>query len=437
MPPPVEAFWVRVPGSSLRSSAQTTPYWVEDRAVSPGVQATGGKSAPGTGSYSSVKQYMYFDANEPFELVSFDVQANSYGKRYFVLFDVNGNQIAEKYAEIPVGTSTVTVNWKVPAGLQHRITAYDENSDVVRDLWRDNAGVSYPYPLGTLGSITGSSAGAQYYYYLYNWVVRTEDVVAVGPRTMVNAIVNSGPSLQAKVVLGGPFDGGTGLMSDAVRADGLVPLMEPYTALGFAQVGGGGGETTTPAILAATGSNAIVDWVRIELRSTLDPANVVATRQALVQRDGDIVSSDGASTITFAVAPGNYHVAVRHRNHLGCMTSTPLSLSSTTTVLDMSSSSTTMWGAAARKDVLGTMVLWSGNVFGDTQLRYTGANNDRDPILNIIGGVIPTSTVSGYLKEDANLDGAAKYTGAGNDRDVILNNLSGGVPTATRTEQLP
>lgn len=30
-----------------------------------------------------------------------------------------------------------------------------------------------------------------------------------------------------------------------------------------------------------------------------------------------------------------------------------------------------------------------------------------------------------------------KYTGTGNDRDVVIENLGGLVPTATRVEQLP
>jgi hypothetical protein len=35
------------------------------------------------------------------------------------------------------------------------------------------------------------------------------------------------------------------------------------------------------------------------------------------------------------------------------------------------------------------------------------------------------------------MDGAVKYVGANNDRDPILQNIGGVVPTATRTEQLP
>jgi hypothetical protein len=36
-----------------------------------------------------------------------------------------------------------------------------------------------------------------------------------------------------------------------------------------------------------------------------------------------------------------------------------------------------------------------------------------------------------------NLDGVVKYTNANNDRDPILQNIGGVIPTNTRQEQLP
>jgi hypothetical protein len=70
-------------------------------------------------------------------------------------------------------------------------------------------------------------------------------------------------------------------------------------------------------------------------------------------------------------------------------------------------------------------------------LRYTGANNDRDPILQRVGGTVPTGTVNGYHPEDVNLDGQVRYTGVANDRDIILQNIGGSVPTAVRPDGLP
>ena len=73
----------------------------------------------------------------------------------------------------------------------------------------------------------------------------------------------------------------------------------------------------------------------------------------------------------------------------------------------------------------------------DGVLRYMGGNNDRDVVLQQIGGLILTSIFYGYHPSDINLDGEVRYSGAGNDRDIILLNIGGVVPTAIRLEQVP
>jgi hypothetical protein len=83
------------------------------------------------------------------------------------------------------------------------------------------------------------------------------------------------------------------------------------------------------------------------------------------------------------------------------------------------------------------MRLWSGEVVRDGVVSYTGGNNDRDRILQVIGGTVPTNVVEGYLPSDVNLDGSVKYTGGANDRDPILTNIGATVPTGSRFEQLP
>ena len=84
------------------------------------------------------------------------------------------------------------------------------------------------------------------------------------------------------------------------------------------------------------------------------------------------------------------------------------------------------------------MVMWSGDANGDGSLKYTGTNNDRDPILIAVGSTTPNNTVNGvYDRRDTNLDGVIKYTGTGNDRDIILTNVGSTTPNNTRTQQLP
>jgi hypothetical protein len=244
-----------------------------------------------------------------------------------------------------------------------------------------------------------------------------------------------------KVFLEGPYDATTGSMSDALRAAGLVPAGEPYTAMGYT-LSSGVGAVAQPGVLSVTGNNAIEDWLVVELRDAFFPEQIVHSRPALLQRDGDVVDLDGVSPVVFPVASGGYHVAVRHRNHLAVMTATPVQLNPTPAAsVNFTSVGTGTYGTNARKAITGafpTQAMWAGDATFNGQLKYTGSNNDRDPILLAIGGAVPTNTVSGqYRREDVNMDGLVKYTGSSNDRDPILVNIGGTVPTAMRQEQMP
>jgi hypothetical protein len=239
------------------------------------------------------------------------------------------------------------------------------------------------------------------------------------------------PTLLVKVFLGGAYD--NGLMYDSLRVKGLLPLSDPYPGLGYTHVLGGG-QTTTQSVLSIAGNSAIVDWVVIELRNITTPTTRVFTRSALLQRDGDIVDMDGISPISLQVASGQYYIAVKHRNHLGVMTALPISLQNNTTI-NFTTEQT--YGTDAQKTIGSIKVMWDGNTNFDNTVKYAGQNNDRDPILSRIGGVIPTNIVMGYYLEDVNMDGFVKYTGQNNDRDNVLFNIGGTVPTNIKTQQIP
>lgn len=274
------------------------------------------------------------------------------------------------------------------------------------------------------------------------WEVWNQDILNADLETLLtDADCAAQVDVNLKVLLEGPWNAGVQLMNDDLRAMGLLPMIEPYTALGFPALDGGG-ETTTTAVLGLTGVNAIVDWVRVELRPAATPGTVIAAVQALLQRDGDVVAMDGVSPVSFTIAPGDHYIAVRHRNHLAMMTAVPMVFSEgSPVVVDFTLATTSTWGTNARKTIGPRMLAWAGNAYIDATpadvLKYTGVNNDRDPILARIGGVVPTGTATGYFLEDVNLNGTVKYTGSANDRDPILGNIGGVVPTAMRTEQLP
>jgi PKD repeat protein/glucose/arabinose dehydrogenase len=279
-------------------------------------------------------------------------------------------------------------------------------------------------------------AGAD--HFALRWQTPTNPSLAIIPGSVLVAWQDCMPGVRVRTNLSGPFSATEGLMRDDLRAAGFVPLTEPYTALGFAHAGGGGGEATTAGRLATTGLNAPVDWVVVELRSGSNPAQVLATRCALVERDGDVVGVDGYPVLLFNVADGAYFVSIRHRNHLGAMSSVPLMLTDGSGEADFTSATFATWGTNAQRDLAsGKRGLWNGNANGDGALRYVGGTNDRDPILVAIGGSTPTNTVTGYRRVDTNMDGVTRYIGANNDRDPILFNIGGSIPTNVRSQQLP
>ncbi len=414
---------------------QTTTYWVGSSVTQPGISTYVGKpSNSGSGGYSSNDEYLVFDAYKELTINSVRVYTTTAGNRTFQVLAEDGSFIAQTTAFVNTGNTRVTLNLQVPQGNNLRL--YVTNS--LRSLYRNSSssGVNYPYTVPNVISIKTSSVGVAAYPYCYDWEVSTRDKVCTSARIAATATVNNNIQLNASVFLEGPYDQVTGLMRDDLRTQGMLPLTEPYTALGFVQAGGGGGESVPASFLNTTGVNAPVDWVLVELRSSTDATAIVATRCGMVLRNGTIVSTSGGPLL-FTAPLGNYFVAVRHRNHLGAMTAAALPLGNTAVSVDLRSASTATYGTDACKAMGSVHALWAGNATVNNNLRYTGAVNDRDPILQAIGGASPTATMPGYAVTDVNLDGATKYTGTANDRDPILLNIGGSVPTTTRGEQLP
>jgi hypothetical protein len=232
-----------------------------------------------------------------------------------------------------------------------------------------------------------------------------------------------------------------GLMRDDLRAQALLPATEPYTALAnFTHVNNISNETvgSTVTVFGANGANSIVDWVFVELRSALDPSEVVATRSALLQRDGDVVDVDGISPLCFEqTLPGSFYIAVRHRNHIGTMTANPIPLTAAATIVDFRNTNLDLFENIAALDgfeqvtVNGQYALWAGNTNANTNIIFAGQNNDKDPIFDEInlapGNIFDLQTYirTGYNLGDVDMNGATIFAGQNNDVDYIFNNIDG------------
>jgi hypothetical protein len=200
--------------------------------------------------------------------------------------------------------------------------------------------------------------------------------------------------VRAKVLLSGAYNTG-GLMKDDLRANSLLPTTEPYTGLGYTHTNGGG-EAVFQEVLNQTGNDAIVDWVFLELRDAATPATVVATRSALLQKDGDIVDIDGKASVSFDATAGKYHLVIKHRNHIGVMSDNSIALSKSVIIFDFSNNLANIEGGTnGVKDLTnGYYALYSGDFNRDGQIQ----NSDINSMLNSLG-------TSGYLSGDLDMNG--------------------------------
>ncbi|MBK8565554.1 MAG: hypothetical protein IPN76_19965 [Saprospiraceae bacterium] len=260
---------------------------------------------------------------------------------------------------------------------------------------------------------------------------------------------HNGLRVSPRLFLAGSYEASTGLMRDGIRQQGLLPMKEPYSTMyNFEHFGGGGGETiVSPSVMQTTGNNAIVDWVMVELRSSSDRLKPVGTRSALLQRDGDVVSTDGVSPVNFTnLASGDYYVVVRHRNHLGVMTAKPLPLSNTATLVDFTNTNTLLYGTKPCATIGGKRVLWLGDANVDKKVIHQGPANDLFSLYSAVLSAPANATNSGnfilkgYLTADLNMDGYAAFYGPNNDKAFSFQQAAmngSGILNYILTEQIP
>jgi hypothetical protein len=133
----------------------------------------------------------------------------------------------------------------------------------------------------------------------------------------------------------------------------------------------------------------------------------------LLKANGTIVDLDGTSPLRFdLLATGSYYITFSHRNHLSIMSSNALSLSTTSTVYDFSTSQSQAFGAQP-------MNLLEAGVFGTV----TGdANRSSIITASDANDVFGALNVAGYSFFDINLSGIVTAA----DANRIFGNLNRG-----------
>jgi hypothetical protein len=230
-------------------------------------------------------------------------------------------------------------------------------------------------------------------------------------------------------------------MRDNLRSGSFLPTTSPYSD----------GKTCNSSVFGLGGTSGIgaleddiVDWIFVELRDKNNAATLLYGRSALLQRDGDVVEIDGVSDLSVVIPYDDYFIAVKHRNHLGIMSNSVISLHGSTTLVDFTNSGTPIFGNNSR--VLldnGSMALWAGDVNGDGQVRYLGPNNDTNVLKNIVVNEPGNNANSnfypftGYHSSDINMDGQIRYLGPGNDTNILKSIVLGHPSNGTVSNFFP
>lgn len=244
--------------------------------------------------------------------------------------------------------------------------------------------------------------------------------------SIVNNTADDGVVVNVRALLQGAYDSNTALMSAELNTLGLLPNKQPYQ---YAPFNHAGTKTLSTMLKETTGNNAVVDWALVDLRTSVN--TIVASRAVMLQRDGDLVDSQtGSANLHFAnIKAGNYYISVRHRNHLGVMSASPVSLDNNAKLINFAASSTAVRGEEARALNGKVALMWAGDINGSNTLTANGPGND---VTSLLSGVI-TSTdnlqgntnhiLSGYLATDLNFDGKTLFTGPGNDTSLLVGNI--------------
>lgn len=181
-------------------------------------------------------------------------------------------------------------------------------------------------------------------------------------------------ALNLSVLLEGNYDEDTGLMNDNLRVGGNIPLVEPYSDLGFTHVQGGG-ESMIQDVLNSTGDFAVVDWIFVELRDPADSTLVIATQSALLLRNGSIVDVDGSSLVTFeGLNVGEVYIVLRHRNHFGVRTLNVYPTAETISI-DLSNDMVDLYGNNPMNIIANLRVLIAGDANSDGQVNPVDKND--------------------------------------------------------------
>lgn len=255
--------------------ANTSTYWVESAFFAEMYNVGELDFTTNGGIFNNSSRYQIFDCFSEFTLVSVAVNASGEGYRTIQLCDSLGNVLMQKSVNIPNGISRVELNFNVLPGTNQQLIC-----STAPNLYRSTTGISYPYEVPGIVSITQSSAGTSYYYYFYDWEIKIGEN-CISPRVAANAFVYEQPTVTAEI----------GNESAPAMSDGYATLLttgtSPFTYL-WDEVAGSQTTETATGLSAGVYYVTITDLNGCELIDSITISTGIQALSASVLSYGDI-----------------------------------------------------------------------------------------------------------------------------------------------------
>lgn len=192
------------PVLKTKSQGPISTFYVESTYLYEGKNESGGKiDTTGQGGISTQSGYLQFTSWANFSLLTVDIlvpPGAPLNNRFVQLWKEEA-LVAFKQFEVTPGMNTLDLGFNVLPG-DYSLRCQQGN------LWRNTGILDYPYPIGNVGSIINSSFGDGFYYYFYNWKIKTNNLECTSARLKVEVIqtATSDPEFSSQLrVFPNPF----------------------------------------------------------------------------------------------------------------------------------------------------------------------------------------------------------------------------------------
>ncbi len=215
--------------------------------------------------------------------------------------------------------------------------------------------------------------------------------------------------LDVKVWLEGAYNQSKSSMTARLLQMNLLPSLQPYSSPPWNYPGTEGQGWSTADYPTNT-----VDWVKVSFRTGVTKSTEVAATAAVLLEDGSMFFPN---TRVLNPSMGNsFYVVVEHRNHIGAMSSSPVSIVNNKLSYDFRNENSYVLGFGQKELTLGVWGLFGGD--GDQLNQPVGfdINGQDNTLWNPNNGFFNI-----YLEWDYNLDGDI------NGADKILWNGNNGI----------